>query len=174
MPNWKEAFEQVLAKGCVVACTPANCMFCVVANKARLPGNEPCSICPLHWDGLRDCGGPWGELGGSLRHAICRHVLVTVKDFTDRDEIRARIAEMLDDDAQEKFVGKAEPIGFTKWELVNPYERKPGMNGPPLNYAIVTGDTSGDCDGKGHDIIIATRDKDLRDRVLAFLNDEAK
>ena len=106
-PNWKEAFEQVLAKGCAVAPTPSDCMFCIVANKARLPGNEPCGICPLHWDGLKDCGGPWEELDGSLRRAIFRYVLKTVKDFTDRDEIRARIAEMLDD--PEKFLGKAEP-----------------------------------------------------------------
>ena len=108
-PNWKEAFEQVLAKGCAVAPTPSDCMFCIVANKARLPGNEPCGICPLHWDGLKDCGGPWEELDGSLRRAIFRYVLKTVKDFTDRDEIRARIAEMLDDDAREKFLGKPEP-----------------------------------------------------------------
>jgi len=173
MPNWKEAFEQVLAKGCVVACTPANCMFCVVANKARLPGNEPCSICPLHWDGLRDCGGPWEELDGSLRRAIFRYVLKTVQDFTDRDEIRARIAEMLDDDAREKFLGKAKRKEYTvdTGVYIYHYEDKVAGNAlrapngvTPLRYLI----------RRAGCFTAAFRDEDTRDRVLAFLNGEAK
>lgn len=101
-PNWREAFEQVLAKG------------------GKLNGSEDCGFCQIKGVGEHDqgdkCHGCVLDAGmkpypcelflkcfmdNSERRAICRHVLLTVKDFTDRDEIRARIAEMLDD--PEKF-----------------------------------------------------------------------
>ena len=104
MPNWKEAFEEVLARGGNTA-PSENCLFCKTSKDCT-------KDCPL--DGAPNqsritCSDIFGRhyMDDSERRAICRHVFATVKDFTDRNEIRARIAEMLDD--PEKFLGKPEP-----------------------------------------------------------------
>ncbi len=162
-PNWREAFEQVLAKGCEIAVVDAECAFC------RL--TEGCAGCPVEnkTNGCA-CADYWLALDSSLRRAIFRHVLKTVKDFTDVSEIRARISEMLDD--PERFLGKAEPekIKYETWWLTEPYKRPAhtGDNGnygegPALGYGINT-------DFGVENLIAAFRDEATRDRVLEFLN----
>ena len=97
------------------------------------------------------------------------HLLETVEDWSDTSEIKTRIAEMLDDDAREKFLGKAEPEKeYERFHLSFPYARQ---NAPELKYAIQ----------KMHDenhhlehVVIAFRDEATRDRVLAFLNGDTK
>ena len=113
MPNWKEAFEQVLAKGGETAGNFSKCRFCQIVDVDNTSCPDKCGLCPIFAVDSGGYSGPCSNVFGpdkmrdSERCAICRHVLATVKDFTDRDEIRARVAEMLDD--PEKFLGKPEP-----------------------------------------------------------------
>ena len=177
MPNWKEAFEETLAKGCRVASTPLGCYFCGVAQVDLAPFSASrCeTICPLLAEGTGECGGYWKDIDSSLRRAIFRHVLKHTEDFTDRDEIRARIAEMLDDDAREKFLGKAE----TRYYGMEPGSYYGAIVGPPHQYFPPS--TNADIWPDLHYIITerrgahiaAFRDKKTRDRVLEFLNADA-
>ena len=163
-PNWRERLEAQVA-GTEEAhglCRGVYCSGCPFTSAVRTAHCIPNSFrgAELNW--------------------IWRHALATVKDFTDRDEIRARIAEMLDDDAREKFLGKAaepEPkVEYSDYCLAEPYKRHGGCNstagqwpdGPYLKYAIrkeVNGLYRG-----AEDIITVCRDKDTRDKVLEFLN----
>ena len=170
-PNWRKAFEQVLAGG--GRWSYGGCCFCATAGHKE-EGGYNCVVCPLK-PSDRVCEHVFNNpMDNSERRAICRHVLATVKDFTDDAEIRARAAEMLDDNAREKFLGKAEPelIGYKVRVLFDgPYTRPPkvGKVSPDLQYAIEAGG-----DGRFYieNIIAAFRDKDTRDLVLRFLNGE--
>lgn len=154
-PNWREAFEQVLAKGCAVAEDGTECLFC------RL--TDGCADCPVVNRGNEECCEFWSDLDSSLRRAIFRHVLAAVKDFTDVSEIRERIAEMLDD--PEKFLGKAEPEKeYEAFHLMDSYEHH---GAPKLKYAI---QKMRDSHHHIEEIVIACRDEETRDRVLEFLN----
>ena len=173
MPNWKEAFEQVLAKGGNYD-DDSLCRFC------RTKGDGDCPrICPLSC--LTSTGNNYSctdifihGMDNSERRAICRHVLATVQDFTDRDEIRARIAEMLDD--PEKFLGKPE----ARYCGMEPESYYGAIIGPPHRYFPPS--TNADIWPDLHYIITerrgahiaAFRDKETQDRVLAFLNGETK
>ena len=107
---------------------------------------------------------------------LYRHLLTTVQDFDDDAEIRARIAEMLDDDAREKFLGKAKAkVEYMIYFLSEPYKRPSGCNsaagqwadGPNLNYAIrkeVNGENHG-----AEDIIAVFFDSETRNLVLELL-----
>jgi len=149
MPNWKEAFEEAVRYTDLTDCRRLNC-----------------EDCPLAYADPELCID--AELSDEVCISIYRHVLATVKDFTDRDEIRARIAEMLDDNAREKFLGKPEPE-----KEYSPYNTSGGItyrapwgvdsHTPEFNFSIQ--------DLAGH--IAAFRDKETRDRVLEFLNADA-
>ena len=183
-PNWKEAFEHVLAGGGAWVGL-RDCRFCRIVGYPRNDGK--CDACPLKvWDGETwdgHCAEVFhDDVGDSERRAICRHVLATVKDFTDRDEIRARIAEMLDDDAREKFLGKAEPEKITvyrEYDLYAAYERPAGDNdqgyygdAPILPYAI-KGEINNRFGGID-DVAAAFRDEATRKRALELLNGDTK
>ena len=174
-PNWREAFEQALAGGGGTA-SYEDCGFCRLAGVAD-GSISKCPGCPLLVSGCssstlfrRACRKVFGSsMDNSERRAICRHVLATVKDFTDRAEIRARIAEMLDDDAREKFLGKA--------ESKISYEGYDGDSDSPMIYRAHWVDKHTpeflytiENNISGH--IAAFRDEITRDRVLAFLNGE--
>ena len=173
-PNWKKAFEHVLAGGGAWVGL-RDCRFCRIVGYPRNDGK--CDACPLKvWDGETwdgHCAEVFhDDVGDSERRAICRHVLATVKDFTDRDEIRARIAEMLDDDAREKFLGKPEP---EKEYYIYTSGHYSGINcdgapfatdaWPEFHYIISE---------RGGPQIGAFHEKDTACRVLAFLNGETK
>jgi len=179
MPNWKEAFEKVLAKGGEPASKFPECQFCIISGIKNISDTDKCLGCPLCAVLKSPCFSErcWRFLKSYMdnaeRRAICRHVLATVKDFTDRDEIRARIAEMLDDDAREKFLGKAKRKEYTvdTGVYIYHYEDKVAGNAlrapngvTPLRYLI----------RRAGCFTAAFRDEDTRDRVLAFLNGEAK
>ena len=79
-------------------------------------------------------------------------------------------AEMLDDDAREKFLGKAEPKEpfYNKYDARRALIYRPGKNvnaevNPPFPYLL----------GLDYINIAAFRDEDTRDRVLEFLNADA-
>jgi len=179
-PNWKEAFEWALARGGVSCLTVTGCNFCVLAghaDKGSRTGKD-CSDCPLNVvnsKGTDTCARI--KLDDSERRAICRHVLATVKDFTDRDEIRARIAEMLDDDAREKFVGKAK-AEYHRFDLAATGFMRVGGNTKVviqpnrLAYTIIEGKYPKDVNDE-ENFIAAFRDAELRDLVLKLLR-EAK
>jgi hypothetical protein len=176
-PNWREAFEQVLAKGCSVSRSATDCVFCVVGRGDNEHFTlKQCDVCPLHNHGIQGCAEYWNSLDSSLRRAIFRHVLAPtiVKDFTDVQEIRDRIADMLDDDAREKFLGKAENVepeyyernfdlpgeGFRKVPLCPPHDPT------ELRFYI------NPYPWRPNQVLAAFRDEDTRDRVLEFLNNE--
>ena len=172
MPNWKEAFEEVLARGGNTAPSD-NCLFCKTSKDCT-------KDCPL--DGAPNqsritCSDIFGRhyMDDSERRAICRHVLATVKDFTDRNEIRARIAEMLAD--PEKFLGKAEPekVRYDKTSLGSGYEWPTKFR---ESLRAAAGELRHVITQKGNhwpgSIIAAFRDEKLRDRVLELLRGEAK
>ena len=128
-PNWREAFEQVLAAGGKGAGFE-ECGFCRILHVTTC-GSRACKKCPfatsLEPDHAGYCVPIFGpdNMDNSERRAICRHVLATVKDFTDVTEIRERIAEMLDD--PEKFLGKAEepkPKYGYYYSRKEPYRKK--------------------------------------------------
>lgn len=173
-PNWREAFEQVLAKGGESAGNYGDCRFCQTFEGGYC-GPENCKCCPIF---AVDGGGYGGSccnvfgddfMDNSERRAICRHVLATVKDFTNVTKIRERIAEMLDD--PEKFLGKAE---LEKVDYIH-FNAGGGMIYAPrctvdeytplLRYQIQIRTA-----GKFDDTIIAFRDEKTRDLVLEFLN----
>jgi hypothetical protein len=157
-PNWKERIEEALI-------TNDNCeMEC---------GDVGCSECPFNGSGKHDgnfCVDT--DLPVEVLMTIYRALLTpgVVKDFTDRDEIRARIAEMLDDDARAKFLGKPEPQYQTYHSDGGCYTYRAQLiddNTPEFHWLISLGEPS-------DEIIAAFRDEETRDRVLAFLNGETK
>ena len=174
MPNWKEAFEQTLAKGGMLLGS-ANCRFCQIMHVGAFEAGDRCVGCVL-WTDIKEAYPCHLFLSNCIdaseRRAICRHVLATVKDFTDRDEIRARIAEMLDDDAREKFLGKAEPEPNPRYWvyeahcslIYGPKNQGNDLNQPDFKYLIIRGTST----------IAALGDKDTAEKVAAFLNAEAK
>jgi len=152
----------VLAKGCAVAVTPADCLFCVVAGNNSRFDFERCRTCPLLAKKGGECGGYWSELDGVLRRAIFRHVLKNVSDFTDVSEIRERIAEMLDD--PEKFLGKAE----RKPKYLPEYDNEGnGAKLPGMEFRFYIGPNPWECEG----IIAAFRDEETRDFCLEKLKE---
>lgn len=173
-PNWREAFEQVLAAGGKGAGFE-ECRFCQIAGVTGA-GQSRCKRCPFAtsvepcWAGY--CVPVFGpdNMYNSERWAICRHVLAPtiVKDFTDVQEIRDRIADMLDNDAREKFLGKAEPVNYQKYWLADAYTRQEEYQpSPDLDYAITINARL------RPNIIAAFRDEATRDHVQEFLNADA-
>ena len=180
-PNWKEAFEHVLAGGGAWVGL-RDCRFCRIVGYPRNDGK--CDACPLKvWDGETwdgHCAEVFHDnVGDSDRRAICRHVLATVKDFTDRDEIRARIAEMLDD--PEKFLGKAAVKCYVPGYDVESAEGYQYLTGgdkanpkPKLLFYIKEARSGAEMKLNDGVTILACRDEATRDRVLAFLNGKTK
>lgn len=163
-PNWREAFERTLEFGGAQAGFD-DCVFCNIAHVTS-GSTHNCIDCPLATKG-GFAGGGWCvpvlgiTIGNSERRAICRHVLAPgmINDWTDVDEIRSRIAEMLDDEQREKFLGKA-PTKYTVRKNWGGYE---GW----AQYVIVEG-----CVKNMQRIIAACRDKDTAEKVAGFLNNE--
>lgn len=175
-PNWREAFEQALAKDAPVAKESRDCIFCQLAGKwSGKDGYYNCDKCPLHSLRAATCLIFWAGINVYIRVAICRHVLATVKDFTDVSEIRERIAEMLDDEQREKFLAKPEPeyspADYTDDLAYGQLGTRSLTNKhwPDHHYVIWQSDNT----FKLGAIIAAFRDKDTRDRVLEFLNADA-
>lgn len=183
-PNWREAFEQTLAKGGAMGGYDT-CRFCLMAGfKAKVCDcdlvRKLCLACPLNANGvseeLREAGGciqviDNDFMDNSERRAICRHVLATVQDFTDVAEIRERIAEMLDPELREKFVGKAEKWVAATWDegsvrlSSNSLPGHAWQSEGDMKYVIYRPSNMGKP-------FIAVNDEDTRDRVLEFLNKE--
>ena len=159
--NWREAFERFLAGGGIT--DGSNCIFCW-----EFPGDN-CSSCPASCLPQSTCTAIFVySMESSERRAICRHVLSTVEDFTDVSEIRTRIAEMLDDEAREKFLGPeyiAMPNDVPGHGFTRPYAKEPEL----LHYI-----TRNIRMKLSQSIIAAFRDEDTRDRVLEILNREEK
>ena len=177
-PNWREAFEQVIAKAGQFTLDTESCEFCRIVNpmvskdcEQRCPVS-PCTDIFLHGTTPEE------------RVIGCRYVLKHGGDFIDYDDARRLTADALSvlgkDDAREKFLGKPEKpkVEYIVYHLSEPYKRPGGCDsavgqwadGPNLNYAIrkeVNGGNHG-----AEDIIAAFRDKDTWARVLAFLNGE--
>ena len=149
--DWKERIEEAITDEDGLCCDRINCADCILV------------------DANGGCGEP--DPDDVTLPFLYRHVFATVKDFTDRGEIRARVAEMLDDDAREKFLGKAEtyrmatsdvgPCGFIHSH--NPED----SDYPKLIYYIREGESEFNTQ-----VGAAFRDKDTRDLVLRLLNGE--
>lgn len=160
MVDWKEAFEQNLAKGGNFS--PDGCIFCEFNNTHIKENCDGCVLTGFAM-GCTDIFG-FGDMDNSERRAICRHVLATVKDFTDRDEIRKRIAEMLDDETRRKFLGAAEerePLYSIVW--IRPDDRV-CVRGIDMEYAI----------HGPHGGVVLTNGAGLASRVATLLNREAE
>ena len=186
MPNWKEAFEWALTRGGVSCLNVTVCNFCVLAGHADKGSRtgKGCSDCPLNVvnsKGTDTCASI--KLDNSERRAICRHVLAPgmIKDWTDRDEIRARISEMLDDDAREKFLGKPAVKCYGPGYDVESAEGYQYLTGgdkanpkPKLLFYIKEARSGAEMKLNDGVTILACRDEATRDLVLAFLNGETK
>jgi len=146
--DWKERIEKAITDEDGLCCDRINCADCILV------------------DANGGCGEP--DPDDVTLPFLYRHLLATVKDFDDDAEIRARIAEMLDDDAREKFLGKAEPEEryFTTSMYGTPYKNSGGYGTcdkfPDMGYVIILGNTR----------IAAFRDEALAYKVAAFLNGE--
>lgn len=93
-PDWRELIQEAVERGDDMDCSGIECEDCIF-NPAK-EGEECADYFPFTT--TED------EERLTLIH---RHLLITVRDWNDFDEIRAHLAEMLDD--PEKFLGKAEP-----------------------------------------------------------------
>ncbi|MES0385645.1 MAG: hypothetical protein ABUJ98_13820 [Hyphomicrobium sp.] len=161
-PNYKEVVADSLAERDFKGFCLTRCGYCPLNLKDEGAAGEDCLFV-----------GP-NEDDRITIVAVCRHVLApgVIKDWTDLAEIRARIAEMLDDELREKFLGKAEK----KYQKYQTYHSDGGCytyraqltddNTPEFHWLISLGEAS-------DEIIAAFRDEDTRDRVLAFLNADA-
>ena len=172
-PNWREAFEQVLARGGKPTGF-STCKFCVILGVNVFTCPNKCNECPLFAVSPGDESGiPCKHIfeksmDNSERRVICRYVLEHIGMTVDRDQARNLIAQALKilgkDDAREKFLGKAEPVKeFYAQNFCEGYEYKPhaGLYELPLKYGIVN---------KVGYVLMAFAYETARDRVLEFLN----
>ena len=176
-PNWREAFEWVLRRGGAWAFGSSECAFCQITKPLLSPKpTNTCFPCPLDPPGAACYEAFRDEVDNSERRTICRYVLKHNQDFTDRDEIRGHIADALTvlgkDDACEKFLWKAEEskkyyaaksLGYYGVIGAITGEHHPSDIWPDLRYLIAE---------SGGPYIIAFRDEDTHNKVLAFLNGE--
>ena len=154
MPNWKERLENYIESESSGVCS-------LVA----------CDSCPFNgsYETIRCILARGDFTSRRVRLFLFRHVLTTVKDFTDRDEIRARIAEMLDDDAREKFLGKPEPDDGKYYIYTSGHYSGINCDGAPFatytwpEFHYIISERGGPQIGAFHE-------KDTACRVLAFLN----
>lgn len=129
--------------------------------KYFLCGGISCSDCPFL---IPDSGCVRREFSSEVEPLLFRHLLSTVKDFDDNDEIRERIAEMLDD--PEKFLGKAEPEYGVHTSDGQCLAYRPGLvdgHTPVFRHLIFKG-------GVSEQIIAALRDRNTAEKVAEFLN----
>lgn len=179
MVNWKEAFETALAAGGNSA-DFKDCAFCRELGVVE-HSSKTCSACPLYNEFVRPpCYLLIEKTDSSERRAICRHVLATVEDWTEVAEIRARIAEMLDEETRRKFLGKAKECEPRYWMndmncgvtegAITGYENN-GFCGTTSRYPVMRY-TIFDRDAEAR--IIVCRDEDMAYRILEFLNREAE
>lgn len=154
--NWRELIQEAVGRGDDMDCLGIECEDCIF-NPAK---------------DKEECAGyfPFTTTEDEERLTLIhRHLLITVRDWNDFDEIRAHLAEMLDD--PEKFLGRAEVqpeypyrrshdhvgYGYQYGKDSDPHRQ------PELLFYIVDNETSA--------IIAAFRDEATRDHVQEFLNE---
>lgn len=175
-PNWREAFEQALARG---GEPEDGCRFCATAGEDKARGRYDCAKCVIGPSCTSVFDTP---LDNFERRAGCRYVLKHTQDFTDTDEIRGHIADALTilgkDELREEFVGKAEEKkrygcfdsdggGMTYRREGASSEHEPKYE-PDLRYTLREG-TDENVIGT---IIAAFHTKDRRDEYLDFLKEK--